>query len=755
MKDTTGQSERGGSAISLEQLDLLLRELDHLPAIPAIAARLLTLASASDSPEQEVTHEILELVACDPSLTAMLLKKANKLSGPAVTSVAQAALAIGPSAVVSTVLSAKTFELTARQRADQLQSTGMWRHSLAVAIASSQIAEKLTANLDPSLAYTCGLLHGAGKLAMTTILPKSYRRVIEQARLHRGNIAHWERRIIGMDHSVVGRRLAEQWKLGSSIQHVIWMYSLPGGAVPSTLPDSGLIAVVALADAIARHQRIGFSGNYLFPQTPNDLAARVGLSDDELRLIADDLGKTVDQRIGELHLQDATDRKDQTAALAKANWQLGTINEQLRIGNDILACHAKAFECYRQFAAGMSDDTTVPDALTRIVEVISAAAGLGDDAADAIAYSVDGQTNQVLALKVDRGESVWRSFAIDNPAQPPGELQIGCSNLLGDNAEFAQWAQVIGVSHEPFNCQGKWIGGVYYRTSRIERAGPDARLVVEALASALAMALGIVQGRCRAVALSETLTSATQVLTETHQAMEEARLRQEVGEIAAGAAHELNTPLAVVSGRAQLMRARATTDSERETWQLIADQAQRISDTISDLMEFASPRRPKREEIDISQMLRAAVNSFSASDHAQAALSNVDIKTGQPLPPIWADRAQIETAIVELISNAATATAGRSAISLEARTEPSSGGVLITVADSGPGMDDKTLTHAFTPFFSLQKAGRRRGLGLPRIKRYVENNGGRIWIHTRPGEGTTVYVQLPSLAAIQREQDTE
>ena len=69
----------------------------------------------------------------------------------------------------------------------------------------------------------------------------------------------------------------------------------------------------------------------------------------------------------------------------------------------------------------------------------------------------------------------------------------------------------------------------------------------------------------------------------------------------------------------------------------------------------------------------------------------------------------------------------------------------MTVRDTGPGMDARTLDSAFTPFFSAQRAGRRRGLGLPRAKRYVENNGGRIWIRTRPGEGTTVYVQLPRL----------
>ena len=59
------------------------------------------------------------------------------------------------------------------------------------------------------------------------------------------------------------------------------------------------------------------------------------------------------------------------------------------------------------------------------------------------------------------------------------------------------------------------------------------------------------------------------------------------------------------------------------------------------------------------------------------------------------------------------------------------------------GMDEPTAQRAFAPFFSSHQAGRRRGLGLTRARRYVENNGGRIWLESRPGQGTTVTVRLP------------
>ncbi|RPI62385.1 MAG: ATP-binding protein, partial [Planctomycetaceae bacterium] len=71
--------------------------------------------------------------------------------------------------------------------------------------------------------------------------------------------------------------------------------------------------------------------------------------------------------------------------------------------------------------------------------------------------------------------------------------------------------------------------------------------------------------------------------------------------------------------------------------------------------------------------------------------------------------------------------------------------VLLTVSDNGPGMDNATLERAFTPFFSLQRAGRRRGLGLPRAKRQIEANGGRIWIQSSTATGTKVFILLPAM----------
>jgi signal transduction histidine kinase len=110
---------------------------------------------------------------------------------------------------------------------------------------------------------------------------------------------------------------------------------------------------------------------------------------------------------------------------------------------------------------------------------------------------------------------------------------------------------------------------------------------------------------------------------------------------------------------------------------------------------------------------------------------------------VLADRQQIVEALLELIRNAVQAAGETASIRLSARDDPMHAGVQLCVSDFGTGMDPQTLAGAFTPFFSAQQAGRRRGLGLPRAKRYVENNRGRIWIRSRRKVGTTVHVLLP------------
>ena len=92
------------------------------------------------------------------------------------------------------------------------------------------------------------------------------------------------------------------------------------------------------------------------------------------------------------------------------------------------------------------------------------------------------------------------------------------------------------------------------------------------------------------------------------------------------------------------------------------------------------------------------------------------------------------------------------AVAIHASYDPITKRVVLTVTDSGCGMDEVTLRRAFDPFFSSKPAGRRRGLGLPKALRWIESSGGSMRLESRLGQGTRVIVLLPAAAAAAAER---
>jgi len=731
----TGQPDAAGR-LSPQQLDVLVRQLDCLPTLPGVHARLLSLTKRADKGDRAAGEKMVRMVGSDPALTAGLLRLANRDAGGQARTTAQAAAKIGPQAVRSAGLSTKLIETPTSAGGEGMDMPAFWRHCLAVATVAEGLTRTLGMASDPDEAFTCGLLHDIGKLALSRMLPKSHARAVEAAKADNGNIADYERRIIGVDHSVVGRRLAEYWRLGRAVEQVVWMHHHPPQVVPESLPARRLVAVVALADAIARKQRFGFSGNFTFPHSCEELAAELNLSPEDLEAVVGELAAGIERRAELLGLTEVSSESLYREALGQANRELGRLNEQLRRRAEQLECQAGAFSHFRDFASGLSGNSAVSDALLGIAKVTAAATG-----PPVVAYSIGQATDDIIAVRLGSARQVkWKTCRRPDAAGEAATEQ--CEALLDGPGGMADWLDAAPYHHLPLLCAARCVGGVLYSAQDADQA--RGRELMGALAGAMAMALAIVQGRCEAVALSEQLADASQVLTETREALAEGKAMAAVGEMAAGAAHEMNTPLAVISGRAQLMARKARSDTQRDAWQLIAEQAQQISDTISDLMGFASPPLPRPEAFDVDEMLHEAENLFRRSDHPQAGSARVDIETEGDTPRAWADRGQIRSSVIELIANAATAAGSSAGIRLTAGANDVADAVLLKVADNGPGMDEQTLERVFTPFFSQQAAGRRRGLGLSRTRRQVENNGGRIWIDSRVGEGTTVHVQLPA-----------
>jgi signal transduction histidine kinase len=267
------------------------------------------------------------------------------------------------------------------------------------------------------------------------------------------------------------------------------------------------------------------------------------------------------------------------------------------------------------------------------------------------------------------------------------------------------------------------------------------------MAGGWALALRTAQIHDEARALAEQLAEANRRLQSAQNEIIHSRMMISVGEMAAGAAHEMNNPLAVISGRSQLLAAQLTDPKHKAMAHLIYDQSHRLSEIISELMDFAKPVPPKLEESDLADLVARALHD--AKQLADPADRTIELTMGD-VPPVMVDPKQVTAALQEVIVNAISATDPASGqVTIHAVFDPVSSRVAVTVTDDGCGMDEATLKRAFDPFFSSKTAGRRRGLGLPKALRWVESSGGSMRLESRPGQGTRTLILLPVVVPAQ------
>lgn len=223
-------------------------------------------------------------------------------------------------------------------------------------------------------------------------------------------------------------------------------------------------------------------------------------------------------------------------------------------------------------------------------------------------------------------------------------------------------------------------------------------------------------------------------------ALGEARL-EAMRELAYGAGHEINNPLANIATRAQTLLLDERDPERRRRLSTIVDQAFRARDLIGGLMLFARPPRPHRLSTDIHEMVSTVIDRLAPL--AGHRLARLDYGPAPAPVAVAVDRSQVEEAIRAVVSNALEAVGEGGRVTVSVAAGPTQGVCDLIVSDDGPGIDSTTLRRVFDPFFSGREAGRGAGLGLSKAWRFLEANGGGIEIESRAGRGTRVLIRLP------------
>jgi two-component system NtrC family sensor kinase len=238
-----------------------------------------------------------------------------------------------------------------------------------------------------------------------------------------------------------------------------------------------------------------------------------------------------------------------------------------------------------------------------------------------------------------------------------------------------------------------------------------------------------------------SFTDITKQKRQNEQLMLADRLAS-IGELAAGAAHELNNPLTSVIGFSQLLMDKDIPDDIREDLEIIYSEAQRAAGVTKNLLAFARKHRPVKQLNQINSIIEDVLK-LRTYEHKIKGIE-VEKQLASDLPESMVDHFQLQQVFFNIVINAEYfMTEAHDRGTLTIATENHNGTMRISFADDGPGIPLENLSHIFNPFFTTKQTGKGTGLGLSICHGVVSEHGGQIYAKSQPGEGTTIFIELP------------
>jgi signal transduction histidine kinase len=214
-----------------------------------------------------------------------------------------------------------------------------------------------------------------------------------------------------------------------------------------------------------------------------------------------------------------------------------------------------------------------------------------------------------------------------------------------------------------------------------------------------------------------------------------------IGQLAAGVAHEINNPLAVILGFAQVLDRRVEEGSpHRLPVASIVRESLRCKSLVQELLTFSRTGNKTPERIDLHSLLRGTAQLLESRARTQDTRLSLDL--AGDVPEMSASSTQLQQVIVNLGNNALDAMGNGGELVIRSRCS-GTGEVYVEVQDTGPGIPEAIRTRIFDPFFTTKEVGKGTGLGLSLAFEIVQQHGGTIDVESELGRGTTMRVRLP------------
>ncbi|MDY6973078.1 MAG: HDOD domain-containing protein [Thermodesulfobacteriota bacterium] len=763
--------------LSKREIKKIVNKLDSLPTVPTVAAKILKTLT-EDDPDVE---DIVKLIETDQATTMKILKLVNSAHFAVhshITSIRKAVVMLGLSEVRCVLLSVTVSEsfIKALRKNNAKEQEESWKHSLICAVCAEILTNKICPDLNGEV-FVSALLHDVGKLILKECFPDNFNKLEFQ---HTEQEIPWlqaEQDIFGVDHTTVGKWLAEKWNLPELFVQAIWLHHHPLNTIQELdfIRQKKAILTIHLADILAHeimsdsiiphHTGVGY----------DDLLDFLKISPGDLEELMSSVGKYYSERASLLDLEE-----DESSfyyhALQRANQKLARLASQngapeslRKINRELVFLHDLNLEL-----AGIED----PE---KVLDTVAQTTAYKLKKREGMVYYLNRQEKKVIGSCWFPGQaSQGFSVALDEKGRPIPhkipELSDGLKRLIetshtrfsknttkNQQINFDQHGNIYLVM--ALIIDGRIMGeiGIVQENDTATQPQPEDdfktyRYLASITEAALSRLRLIEKERETTESLSTALAKNSQITVRLKksirekQVMEQEILRSQkldsLAVLAGGIAHDFNNILAAISGNVSLAK-RYLKPGEKAVEKLIqAEKAfLRARDLAGQLLTFSKKGgSPAKRPQSIAGLVRDSADFALRGSNVRCECSIID-----DLWPVEVDEGQINQVINNLIINADQAMPGGGTIRV--KVENMSVGsensfplrqgkyVKIDIRDQGIGIKEEDLPKIFDPYFTTKEEG--NGLGLATAYSIIKKHDGYINVGSKTNVGTTFQIYLP------------
>ncbi len=727
-----------------------IRKSGNLPTLPEILFRLL---EACDNDEVALP-DIAAIISKDPALSVKVLQLVNSAYygfRHTFTSIEQTVIYLGANTIKNLAITTSIHQVFRDKKYQNLNSFNMgvfWWHSLLCATIAKRISVH-TQECNQDEAYLSALLHDFGKILMVATFPRQYAEVLKEADDNSGTI-HLENELIGINHCEVGAWLIRHWKLNPLIADAVAYHHESSDQVGEAFT---LVKIVYLSNLIAKNllefEEIEKTGQNLLNIEPEDLQGLLNGARQEVEEIAAEMQiRVVPLTIQKTFDDDKCFEESISDLISSEDSEESSEESEEREEED--GAHLEKAIISR--VKNVSLLTTLLEKLIKAGEI--------EEILKAFEQSINILVNvdKVLFFCPDADGLLLR--AQTSKLNPLSATSKGLTlpsrkstSLIAKTFESMQMAGLLARTEQQGNIADQQILTVL----DCPRAMPIPLKVKDTAVGVVVLGLAEDQNVLLEEETRLIATIAQQVAQSIHLENTKVRRKAElhaernaaISMAAKKLAHEINNPLGIISNYLLTMKMKLPGESEVVgELNIIDEEIQRISSMVNQMEMYSQAPFEHFQVLDLNEIIRDIIHLSQTSLFANPGVSLSFIPAGN-LPAIKSSKDAIKQILINLLKNSAEAMTqgGRAIVRTQSQPpeEESGGGIIITVADTGPGIPESVLKNLYQPFVTTKQNG-NSGLGMSIIKKAVDEIGGKLYCSSSAEDGTTFTIHLPALA---------